>query len=108
MDQVQDSCEEILAIVLLFGWSNFLALASQDMYPNVLHVQLGFSPNAQAVFIAVTNLGGVLGCLVVGVFMEVLGRHLSIFIYCIIGGCFTYPAFMQNTTSAFGLWNLLL
>jgi SHS family lactate transporter-like MFS transporter len=87
----------IYLVVLLAG-TNYLTHASQDMYPTMLRVQLDFSKDAQTVAIVVVNLGAITGGLLSGTFMEVTGRRLAIIICCVIGGCFTYPAFMLQTT----------
>lgn len=85
-------------LVLLLAGTNFLTHASQDMFPTFIRVQLGFSKDAQTVAIVVSNLGGVVGGLASGMLMEVSGRRLAIMLCCVLGGCFTYPAFMLGST----------
>nr|QFR37105.1 MFS transporter [Cyberlindnera americana] len=87
-------------LILLLAGSNFLAHSSQDMFPTMLRKQLEFSEDAITVAIVITNLGGVVGSILIGVIQEVLGRRLSIILCCILGGAITYPAMMIQTNSA--------
>nr|QFR37104.1 MFS transporter [Cyberlindnera americana] len=87
-------------LILLLAGSNFLSHASQDMLPTMMRKQLEFSEDAITVALVVSNLGGVVGPVIVGLFMEVLGRRLSLLIVCVAGGCFIYPAFMLQNDSA--------
>lgn len=94
-------------LVLLLSFSNFLAHASQDMYPTMLRKQLMYSEDAITVAIVISNLGGVFGSVIIGTFMEVLGRRLSLIICCIMGGAACYPAVMIQSSSAVlgaGFW----
>lgn len=106
-------------LILLLAGANYLTHASQDLYPSMLRKQLEKSEDAIAVIITVINLGGVFGCLLVGALMEVTGRRLALLGCCVVGGAFTYPAYMLHNSSAlmgagfflfgsvFGVWGVL-
>lgn len=84
-------------LVVLCAVMNFMAHASQDLYPTFLKVQLGFSDNAAVVTNCVSNFGSIAGAFVVGHACEFLGRRLSLLLCCVIGGAITYPwVFVRN------------
>jgi SHS family lactate transporter-like MFS transporter len=94
-------------LIVLMAGPNYLTHASQDMYPTMLRKQLQKPEDNITLMIVITNLGGVVGSVVVGTFMEVLGRRLSILICCVCGGAFLYPAYMVHedpTTFAGGFF----
>ncbi|KAG5370410.1 Carboxylic acid transporter protein-like protein [Yarrowia sp. C11] len=80
----------IYLVVLMAGF-NFMSHGSQDLYPTMLKVQLGFSPDRSTVTNCVANLGAIAGGVIIGHFSSVLGRRLSIMISCILGGAMIYP-----------------
>jgi SHS family lactate transporter-like MFS transporter len=87
-------------LVLLMSAPNYLIHAAQDLFPTFLRKQVELSENLITITVVVTNLGGVIGAVVVGSAMEVLGRRLSLMICCICGGAFLYPAFMVHASGS--------
>lgn len=87
-------------LVLLLAGSNYLTHGSQDLYPSMLRKQLKMSENAIVVIITVVNIGGAIGCLIVGLMMEVTGRRLALIICAIGCGAFIYPTYMIQTEKA--------
>ncbi|KAH3674453.1 hypothetical protein WICMUC_003290 [Wickerhamomyces mucosus] len=87
-------------LILLLAYANFCTHATQDLYPTMLRQQAKLNENQVTIAVVVVNLGAVCGSLLVGTFMEVLGRRLSLFICLIIVGAFLYPAFMLQYFSA--------
>ncbi|SSD61682.1 related to Carboxylic acid transporter protein homolog [Saccharomycodes ludwigii] len=106
-DKWHNTCNAIKKYWLLFGYlvlllvgPNYLTHASQDLFPTMLTSQLGFSEDAKTVAVVVVNLGAIAGGLIFGQLMEITGRRLGLLIATIMGGCFTYPAFLLRTNSA--------
>ena len=87
-------------LVLLLVGPNYLTHASQDLLPTMLRKQLEFSEDAITVIITVVNLGAICGGMIFGQIMEVTGRRLALLLACVLGGCFTYPAFMLRSKQA--------
>lgn len=86
-----------LYLIVLMAGMNFMSHGSQDLYPTMLKVQLGFSADRSTVTNCVANLGAITGGVIIGHFSNVIGRRLSIMIACILGGALIYPwAFVTN------------
>ncbi|KAK9456119.1 major facilitator superfamily domain-containing protein [Dipodascopsis uninucleata] len=84
-------------MVILMAGFNFMSHGSQDLYPTMLTVQLGFSANKNTVTMVIANLGASIGGVFFGHYSEFLGRRLAILIACVIGGALIYPwAFIRN------------
>ncbi|KAK9449511.1 major facilitator superfamily domain-containing protein [Limtongia smithiae] len=84
-------------LVILMAGFNFMSHGSQDLYPTMLTVQLGFSTNKNTVTMVVANLGAIAGGIVFGHISDSLGRRLSIMIACVLGGALIYPwAFVRD------------
>ncbi|ODV95190.1 hypothetical protein PACTADRAFT_42788 [Pachysolen tannophilus NRRL Y-2460] len=85
-------------LVILMAGFNFMSHGSQDLYPTLLDVQLGFSTDASTVTNSVANLGAFTGGIFIGYISEFIGRRLSIIICCILGGAMIYPwAFLTGS-----------
>lgn len=80
----------IYLVVLMAGF-NFMSHGSQDLYPTMLKVQLGFSADRSTVTNCVANLGAITGGLIIGHVSSLVGRRLSIMASCILGGALIYP-----------------
>jgi SHS family lactate transporter-like MFS transporter len=63
-----------LYLVALMAMMNFTSHGTQDMYPTLLKVQRGLSPQMTAVVSIVANLGALLGGILVGLFSDRFGR----------------------------------
>lgn len=86
----------IYAVLMMAGF-NFMSHGSQDLYPTLLSVQLGFGKNKSAVTNSVANLGAICGGLTMGHASTFLGRRLTVIIGCVLGGAMIYPwAFLEN------------
>ncbi|KAK9238913.1 major facilitator superfamily domain-containing protein [Lipomyces kononenkoae] len=80
----------IYLVVIMTGF-NFMSHGSQDLYPTMLEVQLGFSANRRTVTMCVANLGAIAGGTLFGYASNFVGRRLTIMIACILGGALVYP-----------------
>lgn len=105
--RMQDARRMVAKYWLLFGYlvlllvgPNYLTHASQDLLPTMLRSQLHLSQDAVTVIVTVVNIGAITGGIVFGQLMEITGRRLALLIACVMGGCFTYPAFMLRTKEA--------
>ncbi len=90
----------LLMIYLLFFTSgfNFMSHGSQDLFPTLLSVQLGFGTDRSTVTNSVANIGGIVGGIVMGHASSLFGRRLMIIICCIGGGAMIYPwAFVRSS-----------
>ncbi|KAH3681352.1 hypothetical protein WICPIJ_007705 [Wickerhamomyces pijperi] len=106
-------------LILLLTFGNYITHASQDLYPIMLRKQLNLSENKLTVIIVITNIGGVLGALFVGIIMEVIGRRNALLLSAVIAGCLAYPAYMIQSEGAliaggfflffgvFGVWGAM-
>ncbi|KAK9449512.1 major facilitator superfamily domain-containing protein [Limtongia smithiae] len=101
MKQAKQSTKEywhymIYMVVLMAGF-NFMSHGSQDLYPTMLTVQLGFGTNRETVTMAVANLGAIAGGIFFGHLSDSFGRRLCVLVACVIGGALIYPwAFVRN------------
>lgn len=78
-------------LVLFLSVFNFTSHGSQDLYPTMLRNQLDFTVNASTVTMCISNIGGFLGCILLGHFGQVFGRRLAIIGCTLIGGALIYP-----------------
>ena len=68
----------LVYLVLLMAGFNFMAHGSQDLYPEMLRSQLGFTPDMVTLTQVAANFGAILGGSSVGFASQVFGRRLSI------------------------------
>ncbi|KAG5422330.1 JEN1 [Candida metapsilosis] len=93
--------EWLLFIYLIFlysGW-NFTTHGSQDLYVTMLTKQWGTSLNMRTVIVVVSNLGGMIGGIIMGSVSELFGRRLTVIICMIWCGAFVYPSFFNANTN---------
>lgn len=84
--------------VLMMAGFNFMSHGSQDLYPTMLTVQLGFGADRSTVTNSVANLGAMFGGFVCGHLSTFVGRRLTVIVACVIGGAMIYPwAFVRNS-----------
>lgn len=87
----------IIYCVLMMAGFNFMSHGSQDLYPTMLTVQLGYNSNQSTVTNSVANLGAIFGGTLCGHLSTFVGRRLTVIIACVIGGAMIYPwAFVRN------------
>lgn len=77
--------------VLMMAGFNFMSHGSQDLYPTLLTVQLGYGADRSTVTNSVANLGAIFGGMVCGHISTFVGRRLTIIVACFIGGAMIYP-----------------
>lgn len=88
----------VIYSVLMMSGLNFMSHGSQDLYPTMLTVQYGYSPDRSTVTNSVANLGAIFGGMVFGHLSTFIGRRLAIIIACILGGAMIYPwAFIKGS-----------
>lgn len=97
----------LIYCVLLMSGFNFSSHGSQDLYPTLLTVQLGYGSDRSTVTNSVANLGAIFGGFVFGHASTFVGRRLTIIIASIIGGAMIYPwAFTTSSAINAGVFFL--
>lgn len=87
----------LIYCVLLMSGFNFFSHGSQDLYPTMLTVQLGFGADRSTVTNSVANLGAAAGGFIFGHASTFIGRRTSIIIASILAGAMIYPwAFVKG------------
>ncbi|KAG7665741.1 uncharacterized protein J8A68_000761 [[Candida] subhashii] len=84
-----------LYLVLLYAGWNFTTHGSQDLYVTLLTKQFNVSLNQKTIIIVVSNLGGILGGIIMGSVSELFGRRLTVIICMLWCGAFLYPSFFN-------------
>lgn len=88
----------LIYCVLMMSGFNFSSHGSQDLYPTLLSVQLGYGSDRSTVTNSIANLGAIFGGFVFGHASTFLGRRFTVIIASIIGGAMIYPwAFVTSS-----------
>ncbi|RLV91692.1 Carboxylic acid transporter protein [Spathaspora sp. JA1] len=82
-------------LVLLYAGWNFTTHGSQDLYVTLLTKQFNVSLNQKTIIIVVSNIGGIIGGVIMGSLSELFGRRLTVIICMIWCGAWLYPAFFH-------------
>lgn len=97
----------MIYLVLAMAGFNFMSHGSQDLYPTMLTVQLGYGSDRATVNNSVANLGAMFGGFICGHLSTFCGRRLTAIAACVIGGAMIYPwAFIRNTGNIAGAFFL--
>ena len=84
----------IYLVLLYSGW-NFTTHGAQDLYVTMITNQFGVDFDTRTIIVVVSNLGGMIGGIIMGSFSELLGRRLTVII-CMIWCCaLVYPSFFN-------------
>ncbi|EGW31768.1 uncharacterized protein SPAPADRAFT_62363 [Spathaspora passalidarum NRRL Y-27907] len=86
-------------LVLLYAGWNFTTHGSQDLYVTLLTKQFNVDLNLKTVIIVVSNLGGIIGGIIMGSVSELLGRRLTVIICMLWCGAWLYPSFFHADTN---------
>ncbi|EGV60528.1 hypothetical protein PSN45_001713 [Yamadazyma tenuis] len=87
-----------LYTILLMAGFNFFSHGSQDIYPTLLKVQLGYGTDRATVTNSVANLGAIFGGFIFGHVSNFIGRRISIIIAAVLAGAMIYPwAFIKGS-----------
>lgn len=86
-------------LVLLFAGWNFTTHGSQDLYVTLLTNQFGVGLDKKTVITVISNLGGVIGGIIMGSVSELFGRRLTVIICMLWCGAFLYPSFFNADTN---------
>lgn len=82
----------IYLVLLYSGW-NFTTHGAQDLYVTMITNQFGVGLDLKTIIVVVSNIGGMVGGIVMGSLSELLGRRLTVII-CMVWCCaFVYPSF---------------
>ncbi len=74
-----------LYLVALMAMMNFVSHGTQDMYPTLLKVQRGLSPQLTAIVSIIANLGALVGGIITGLFSDRFGRRRSMITALLLG-----------------------
>ncbi|RLV94892.1 Carboxylic acid transporter protein [Spathaspora sp. JA1] len=82
-------------LVLLYAGWNFTTHGSQDLYVTLLTKQFNVDLNQKTIIIVVSNLGGIIGGIIMGSLSELFGRRLTVIICMVWCGAWLYPSFFN-------------
>ena len=82
-------------LVLLYAGWNFTTHGSQDLYVTMITKQYHVGLDKKTVIIVVSNIGGIIGGIIMGQASELLGRRLTVVISIVCAGAFLYPSFFN-------------
>ena len=82
-------------LVLLYAGWNFTTHGSQDLYVTMITKQYHVGLDKKTIIIVVSNIGGIIGGIIMGQASELLGRRLTVVISIVCAGAFLYPSFFN-------------
>lgn len=82
-------------LVLLYAGWNFTTHGSQDLYVTLLKNQYHIGIDKRTVIIVTSNIGAIVGGIIMGQMSELLGRRLTVMVSMVVAGAFLYPSFFN-------------
>ncbi|RCK64734.1 Carboxylic acid transporter [Candida viswanathii] len=82
-------------LVLLYAGWNFTTHGSQDLYVTLLKNQYHMGIDKRTVIIVTSNIGAIVGGIIMGQMSELLGRRLTVVVSMVVAGAFLYPSFFN-------------
>ena len=74
-------------LVLLYAGWNFTTHGSQDLYVTMITKQYHVGLDKKTIIIVVSNIGGIIGGIIMGQASELLGRRLTVVISIVLRRC---------------------